>query len=196
MTGKKSNMKRSSRNAQDPGRRDHQPGGEVQEGSLAASSETTVRSQGRLWKRVQVQLLMRHGTSRLFLVQSCVVIRFAVHLFLLVTFSLQVWGLCEESGELVILLWCSAGLPGETSETRQQLHEENSAQADWTDHSKGICIKPLYEECIVPVQGKRLKKNDLAYQARNVRVGSQRVCQKLGKEPGEKCQGQFLWVFS
>ena len=45
--------KRSSRNAQGHSRRDQQPGGEVQEGSLAASSKTAVRSQGKLWKRVQ-----------------------------------------------------------------------------------------------------------------------------------------------
>ena len=78
------------------------------------------------------------------------------------------------SGELVTLLSCGAGLPGETSETRQQLHEENSAQADRTDHPKGIWIKPLYEECIVPVQQKD-KNSDLANQALNVRVGFQRV---------------------
>ena len=118
---------------------------------------------------------MRHGNSRLLLVQACVVIRFVVRLLLLVTFSCEVWALFEESGDLVIPLSCSAGLPGETLETRQQLHEENTAQADWTHHPKGIWIKPLYEECIVPVDEKNIEKNDLACQARNVRAGFQRV---------------------
>ena len=125
---------------------------------MASSSDQKPPSTVCYGRDVRVQLLMRHGTSRLFLVQSCVVIRFAVHSLLFVTFSRQVWNLCEDSRELVTPLSCGAGLPGETSETRQQLHEENSAQADRTDHPKGIWIKPLHEECIVPVQEKRLKK--------------------------------------
>ena len=84
-----------------------------------------MRSQGKR-KRVQVLLLMLHGNSRLLLVQSRLVIRFAVRLLLLVTFSRQVWALCEESADLVIHWSCGAGLPVETSETRQQLHEENT----------------------------------------------------------------------
>ena len=86
-----------------PSRREHEPSGEVQKVSLAAFSETTVRSQGKLWQRVQVQLLMRHGKPRLFLVQSCVVIRFAVRLLLSVTFS-RLRGKGRARYSLVV--WC------------------------------------------------------------------------------------------
>lgn len=73
------------------------------------------------------------------------------------TFFRQVWALCEESGALVIPLTCQRDLREEPSATLQEVHEENTTQKNWTHHLKGIRLKPLYEECIVPVQEKGKK---------------------------------------
>lgn len=67
MERQKRKSKQASKHAQDTSSRgdDEQvPGSEDQGEAAAASSEITMQMQGKLWKRVEVQLLMRRGKSR------------------------------------------------------------------------------------------------------------------------------------
>ena len=111
--------------------------------ALAAFSETTVRSQGKLWQRVQVQLLMRHGKSRLFLVQSCVVIRFAVRLLLSVTFS-RLRGKGRARYSLVV--WCrpSRRNLGNTSEVARGKYRTSRLDASSQRHQEQAIVRRVY----------------------------------------------------